>query len=152
MEFLSIAVPRIYLDVSGLDIESIKGNRQPFEEDEIMEIFNLGHYQFFEIIKKSEHFKLSPEQVMSIMNKAIDEKDTRTLEFMFRTMSEEEVLYLYRDQEWDCKDFVGLSFLDKSRFIDRFLSIIYKSKTVSDFDFLFEMYMNKRFSLSETKK
>ena len=90
--------------------------------------------------------------MISIWDRAIEAKDMVTIEFMLKTISDYMIPHLFGPLKWDSPEYNGQCFLDKNLLIDKFLNLITKLKTESEYDYLFELYVNKKFSLPDVKK
>jgi hypothetical protein len=90
--------------------------------------------------------------VIEILDRAIDKKDMVTIEFMLKTISVDMIPHLFGELQWDTPGYHGQGFLDKNLFLDKFIDLVDGLKTPSEFDFLFELYVNKKFALPDLKK
>ena len=122
---MQIAAPRIELDITGLDLEKIKGDKRPFTDSQISQIIKIGHHQFFEMIQENQHYKVDPNKVIQAIDQAFEEKDMQTIEFLLKTISHDAVPLLFGDCDfWDSPTFSGRAMLDRTLFLDKIMTLL----------------------------
>ena len=85
--------------------------------------------------------------------KAKIDKDLKTLEFLLKTIPEDAIPLLFGKLEWKYEyNESAEASLSKKRFIDRLFYGMRRFESESDFDYLFELYVNEKFSLPDNLK
>ena len=84
----------------------------------------MGHHQFFRLTQQNRHFKLEPGRVIAIIDRAVEEKDMVTIEFMLKTIQEDMVPHLFGELKWDTNGYSGLEFLNGNLFLDKIINLV----------------------------